>query len=101
MEIEYNNKIYEFEPGAKVKDVFKDEIAKNNAIAIRFNNEVKSLNYELYFNGDISFIDISTKDGIRIYRKGLLFVIGKAIEELYPNTKMMVNFQLSNSLLCE
>ena len=101
MQIEYNNKIYDFEPGAKVKDVFKDEIAKNNAIAIRFNNEVKSLNYELYFNGDISFIDISTKDGIRIYRKGLLFVIGKAIEELYPNTKMMVNFQLSNSLLCE
>ena len=101
MEIEYNNKIYEFEPGAKVKDVFKDEIAQNNAIAIRFNNEVKSLNYELHFKGDISFIDISTKDGIRIYRKGLLFVIGKAIEELFPNTKMMVNFQLSNSLLCE
>ena len=62
---------------------------------------MKSLNYELNEDGILELIDISNKDGIRVYRKGLLFIIGKAIEELYPQAKMIVNYQLSNSLLCE
>ncbi|MBR2786978.1 MAG: nucleoside kinase [Clostridia bacterium] len=101
MQIEYKNKIIEVEAGTKIKNVLGDEISKNNAIAARFNNEVKSLNYKLHENGKIKLIDISDIDGRRIYRKGLLFVLGMAIEELYPEAKMIVNYQLSNSLLCE
>ena len=101
MKIQYKEKIFDVQENTKIKDVLKDEIVANNSIAARFNNEVKSLNYKLKEDGKISLIDLSDKDGIRVYRKGLLFVIGKAVEELYPNAKMMVNYQLSNSLLCE
>lgn len=101
MKIQYKDNILDVEENTKIKDLLKDEIEKGNSIAARFNNEVKSLNYKLKEDGNLTLIDISDKDGIRVYRKGLLFVIGKAVEELYPNTQMMVNYQLSNSLLCE
>lgn len=101
VKIQYNGKTIDVENGTKIIDILGDEVKKVGAIAARFNNEVKSLNYKLKENGNLSLIDISNKDGIRIYRKGLLFIIGKAISELYPNAKIMVNYQLSNSLLCE
>ena len=101
MKIQYKDRIFDVEENTRIKDLVKDEIIKANSIAARFNNEVKSLNYKLKEDGNLTLIDISDKDGIRVYRKGLLFVIGKAVEELYPKAKMMVNYQLSNSLLCE
>ena len=101
MRIQFNDKIIEVPKGTKIKDVVKDEIVIIDAIAARFNNEIKSLNYKLKEDGVLTLIDISNKDGLRVYRKGLLFVIGMAVEELYPNAKMIVNYQLSNSILCE
>ncbi len=101
MQIHYNNNTMSANAGIKIKELLKEDISNSNAIAARFNNEIKSLDYVLKEDGDITLIDISNKDGMRVYRKGLLFIIGKAIEELYPTAKMIVNYQLSNSLLCE
>ena len=101
MQIEYEGNYIDVKYGTRIKDVLESEIVKTNAIAARFNNEVKSLNYKLVEDGKIELIDISNKDGIRIYRKGLLFIIGKAIEELYPEAELLVDFQLSNSISCE
>lgn len=101
MKINFEDRVIEIDRPMPIKEILKNEIAKSNAIAGRFNNEIKSLNYEIDKDGTLSLIDISDKDGIRIYRKGLLFIIGKAIENLYPNAQMEVKFQLSNSLLCE
>ena len=85
----------------KVIDLFKDDIEKNNIIACRFNNEIKTLNYELEENGTIELIDMSDRDGMRIYVRGLVYILTKAFESLYPNSKTEINFQLSNSMLCE
>ena len=85
----------------KVIDLLKKDIEENNIIACRFNNEIKSLNYELQENGTIELIDISDRDGMRIYVRGLVYVLSKAFESLYPNAKTEINYQLSNSMLCE
>ena len=45
--------------------------------------------------------EITNKDGMRVYRRGLIYILSKAFEELYPNAKTEINFQLSNSMLCE
>lgn len=100
MQIKYNNNIIEIEEGTRIKELI-DESVNKNAIAARFNNEIKSLDYKLKESGTLEFIDMSDKDGMRIYRKGLLYVICMAVEELYPNAKLIVHYQLSNSLLCE
>ena len=100
MQINLNNKILEVEEGTQIKELL-DEKHYGIAIGARFNNEIKSLNYKLKESGKLEFIDMTDKDGMRIYRKGLIYIIGMAVEELYPNAKVIVNYQLYNSLLCE
>ncbi|MBO5348590.1 MAG: nucleoside kinase [Clostridia bacterium] len=100
IKITYKNKIINTEK-VKVSTLLKNEIAQKNAIACRFNNEVKSLDFEINENGTIQLIDIKDKDGMRIYRRGLVYILTKAFESLYPNAKTEINFQLSNSMLCE
>lgn len=101
MQVNYKNTIIDVKYGTSIQNLLKDDIKECNAIAAIFNNEIKSLDYVLEEDGNLSLINISHKDGIRVYRKGLLFIIGMAVEELYPQAKMIVNYQLSNSLLCE
>ena len=83
MQVNYKNTIIDIKKGPTVVDLLKNEILKYNSIACRFNNEIKSLNYEIEENGKLELIDISDKDGMRIYMRGLLFIVSKAVEELY------------------
>ena len=99
-EIKYKDRLIKTEK-IKVMDLFSDEIKKNDIIACKFNNEVKSLDYEISKNGRIELIDITDRDGRRIYIRGLVYILSKAFEFLYPNAKTDINFQLSNSMLCE
>lgn len=101
MQVIYKDNIIDVRKGTKICDLLTDEILKTNAIACKFNNEVKRLDYEINIDGKIELIDITDKDGIRIYRRGLIYIIGKAFDELYKGSEITVNFQLSNSLLCE
>lgn len=100
IEITYNENKIKTQP-ITVFELFKDKIKEKGIIACRFNNEVKSLDFKIEGNGKIELIDISNKDGMRVYRRGLIYILSKAFEELYPNAKTEINFQLSNSMLCE
>ena len=100
IEINYKNQTISTEK-TKVIDLFKEDIRKNEIIACRFNNEIKSLNFEIEKSGNLELIDISNRDGMRIYVRGLIYILTKAFEELYPNAKTKINYQLSNSMLCE
>lgn len=100
IEITYNENKIKTQP-ITVFELFKDKIKEKGIIACRFNNEVKSLDFKIEENGKIELIDISNKDGMRVYRRGLIYILSKAFEELYPNAKTEINFQLSNSMLCE
>ena len=44
-------------------------------------------------NDKVELIDIKTEAGMRIYRKGLLFVLNKAFYDIYPSGKIYVNYQ--------
>ena len=103
MQIVYNDKMINVEENTKVCDLFKEEIRKSNneIIACKFNNEVKSLNYKIKENGKIELIDITDKDGMRIYQRGLIYIIAKAFHDIYPNALLTINYQLYHSMLCE
>lgn len=73
---------------------------KNKAIACKCNNEVKSLNYEINEGDIIEPIDITTRDGRRIYQRGILYVMGMAFNKVYPKAFLTVNCHLSNSIFC-
>lgn len=83
----------------KAFEKLNEEDAKK-AIACLWNNEVKPLNFEIGENDEVKPIDMTVRDGRRIYQRGLLYIMGKAFSEVYPKALLTVNFQLSNSLYC-
>lgn len=103
MKLKYNDRIIEVQKGMKVIEIFKKEIEASNRdiIGCRFNNEIKSLDFEIKEDGEISFVDGTDKDGKRIYTRGLVYIMSKAFSELYKEALITVNYQLSNSMLCE
>ncbi len=103
MKITYENKVYEVEKGTKVIDLLKDEIesAKVEVIACMCNNEVRSLNLELEEDSKLELIDLNSKNGMMIYIRGVMYIMAKALNELYPEALLTVNYQLSNAMFCE
>ena len=87
----------------KVINLFKENIkfSKNNIIACKCNNEIKSLEYTVKEGDNVELIDITDKDGMRIYVRGLLYIMAKAFDKIYPEAMISVNYQLSNAMFCE
>ena len=102
MRVVYKNIEVDIDENMTVYDAFTDAIKEQeNVIACLINNEVKSLNYVLKENDEVEFIDKSSRDGARIYTRGLLFVMSMAFKKLYPDIKLTVNYQLKSSMICE
>lgn len=103
MQVVYNNTVIDVKKKTRIIDLLKQEIQKSEypVIACKFNNEVKSLNYEVVSDGVIELIDLTNKDGMRIYKRGIIYIISKAFHELYPEALLTIDYQLYHSMLCE
>jgi uridine kinase len=103
MQVIYNGTEIDVKKSTRVNELLKDEIKKATIpiIACKFNNELKSLNYPIISNGKIELIDISQKDGMRVYKRGLVYIVSKAFNELYPKALLTINYQLYHSMFCD
>lgn len=103
MKIIYKDTVIDVKKGTRVLDLFSKEIqsSNNEIIACKFNNEVKGLNFKIPSEGNIELIDITDKDGMRVYQRGLIYVVAKAFHDIYPNALLTINYQLYHSMLCE
>ena len=102
MKIIYKNMEIKINENDRVIDVFKEKVEEDkNIIACMVNNEVKNLNYILKENDEVELLDTTSRDGARIYTRGLLFIMSMAFRELYPEILLSVNYQLKSSMLCE
>ena len=102
MKIIYKDIEVEAEDNSTVLDVLNEKIKENRyAIACMVNNEVKPLNYVLSENDNVEILDITTRDGMRVYTRGLLFIMCMAFSELYPEITLSLNYQLASSMFCK
>lgn len=103
MQIVYKDKTIDIKKNTRVSELFKEEIERsdNKIIACKFNNEVKGLRFKIPSDGAIELIDITDKDGMRVYQRGLIYVVAKAFHDIYPNALLTINYQLYHSMLCE
>lgn len=83
-----------------ILELFQKEITENqnHIIAAKINNEIVPLNTMAQNGDDIELIDITDKEGMRIYQRGLLFVMAKAFSEIVPEALITVHYQLSNAI---
>ncbi len=103
MKIQYQDKVLEIESKIRIKELLKEEIEKSEypVIGAIFNNQYVNLEHELNQDGEVKLIDIASKEGTKIYRRTIIYILGKAVEEVCPGKKIMVNYQLPNSMFCE
>jgi len=102
MQITYKDHVIQFKKGTRVSELIKNEITKyrDSVIACKFNHEIKSLDDKLEKDGTLELIPLTNKDGMRIYMRGIIYIISKAFKELFPEVKITVNYQLYNSMFC-
>ena len=100
MKVKYQDKTMEIDKPITIKELLKDEIEKNKyrVVAAKFNNEYKNLQFQIKEDGIIELIDLSQKEGMKVYIRTLTYIAGKAFEKICPGEKMTVNYQLANSM---
>lgn len=103
IKVKFESTEVELEEGIKLKDFINQYVQDHPylIVAAKVNNEIKDLNYKLHEDCKLSFIDLSSEQGVRIYRKSLLFIMIKSSEELYPQGNVVVRHSLSKGLYCE
>ncbi len=99
--VKFNEKIIQVEKEVTVKELLKDEINETEAIACMYNNEVKSLNKLIKSDCEIRLLNYSDKDGKRVYNRGIIYIMTKALQELYPDALLTVNYQIGSAMFCE
>ena len=103
MKIQYKEKIIEIPQEISIQELLKDEIenSKYAVVGAIFNNNYVNLDYKIKKDGKIKLIDVSSKEGSKIYRTTLVYILSKAFEEMYPEEKLEVDYQLTNSMFCD
>lgn len=102
MNIKLDNENINVEDNKSIIELFEDKLKGNNhIIACDINNEIKTLNYIPKENDNVSFVDVTSRDGRRTYIRGLLFIMSMAFNECYPEAFLSVNYQLTNAMYCE
>ena len=64
-------------------------------VSAKVNNKVEGLNYRAYNNKDVEFLNILNPSGMRTYVRSLCFILCKAVEDLYPDGKIMLEHPVS------
>ncbi len=84
------------------------EVANNQNFGLKFpilgafvNNELEELGYQLYNPQNIRYIDILHIDGMRMYTRSVLFLLYKAVHDLYPGKTLKIEHAVSKGLYCE
>lgn len=103
MKIKYNGKTKEIEKNLKVSEALKEEIENNpnQVVACTYNNMYQNLETEVEDGAKIELIDTSSKEGMKVYVRTLVYIMGKAFESIHPKEKLMVEYQLGNAMYCK
>lgn len=84
--------------GSTLSDAFKQFNLKMpyGPVCARVNNRVVGMNYQLYHNKDVEFLDMRDASASRNYTRTLFFILCKAVHDLYPGSGVVIDIPVSN-----
>ncbi len=93
-----NKKSQKVEIGSTLFDVFSSFDIKmtHGPVSARVNNKVEGMHYRVYNSKDVEFLDMNSASGSRAYTRTLFFVLCKAVQDIYPNTDVVIDIPVSN-----
>ena len=97
-----NKKIKNFAIGSTLSDVFREFNLQMDygPISVKVNNKVEGLNYRVYHNKDVEFLDMRSASGSRAYTRTLFFVLCKAAHDVWPGAEVVIDIPVSNGYYC-
>ena len=69
-------------------------------VSAKVNNRSQGLNFRVYNNKDVEFLDVRDPSGMRTYVRSLCFILYKAVRELFPQGKLYVEHPVSKGYFC-
>lgn len=98
-----NNSTREFPEGSSLLDIYNgfNLAMPYGPVSAKVNNKVESLDFRVYYNKDIEFLDITSSSGMRTYVRSLFFVLVKAVEGLYPQGNISLEHPISKGYFCK
>ena len=89
-------------PGSSLLDVYEASGVNlpQGPTSARVNNVVEGLNFKVYHNMDVEFLDITSSSGMRTYVRSLCFVLCKAVADLYPEGRIKLQHPVSKGHYC-
>lgn len=96
------NSFKDFPEGISLLEIYKgfDLQMPYGTVSAKVNNKVESLDFRVYYNKDVEFLDITSASGMRTYVRSLCFILVKAVEELYPEGSISLEHPVSKGYYC-
>ncbi len=88
-----------YEEKLPLLDVEKDfGIEEERYIAAKVNNRVRDLNYEVYYDAEVEFLDVKDHEAMKIYEATLRYIVAMAFHNLYPELKIRFAYNVSRCI---
>ena len=98
-----NKKIKNVRIGSTLSEIFREFNLSMDygPVSAKVNNKVEGMHYRVYHNKDVEFLDLHSSSGLRTYTRTLFFVLCKAVSELYPGGKVVIDIPVSKGYYCD
>ena len=98
-----NKKTVNISIGSSLSEIFDEINLKMDfgPVSAKVNNKVEGLNYRVYHNKDIEFLDLHSPSGLRTYTRTLFFILCKAANDIFRNVGMVIDIPVSNGYYCD
>lgn len=89
--------------GCTLQEVYEQSQVKMNygPVCASINNKVQGLNYRFYNSKDVELLDMTTTSGMRTYVHSLFFVLAKAVEDTFPDGRLIIGAPVCRGFYCE
>ena len=103
IQVNWKGKTTTVKKGMVIRELLSVPSDSNSSliVAARVNNRIRELTYPLEMDCKVEPVDLSMKDGERIYTRSLTFVFIRACREVFPDCTVSVEHSFGNGLYCE
>lgn len=102
IKVKINNNIYEYPQGTSLLDISKNFNSdfKFEILVGQVNGDMQSLNYKVMGDSNIRFFDLSSHIGNKVYERGLVFMLMKAVKDSL-NLCLKIKHSIDKGIYCE
>lgn len=98
-----NKKTLNIRIGSTLSEIFRqlDIDVEYGPVCARVNNKVEGMNYRVYQSKEIEYLGLRSSSALRTYTRTLFMVLCKAVNDLFPDGRVMIDIPVSNGYYCD